>query len=247
MKLKYLFSCLISGAILLTGCGGDTGSNAKPEAQTTQFYGYISQSSNSTLTVTDGSKVVTVDTGSVPIVSDSGGNPNNLVVGMMVTVDTNASGDATMITYDSDVEGVVVSNDITADNSGSMNVMEQIVIVDDMTVYDAGIDHASNIAVGTAIEVSGIMQDDGSILAKYIELKSDSDHEYEIKGIVSGIPDPATDITTFNIGDCQINIDENTTFDGLTSAADLVNGIKVEVKANTSCPVTAAKIERGTT
>jgi hypothetical protein len=255
MKSNFLSLCLFSGAIsgtlLLAGCGDDTSPETTPStAQTEQIYGYVAQATGTSITVTDGSRVVIVDTGTATIVSDSGGNPSNLVPGMMVTVDTTA-GVATMVTYDSNVEGMVVSNTITADNNGSMDVMGQTVIVDDMTMYDTGIDHASDIAVGTVIEVSGIVQDDGSILAKYMELKTDN--SFEIKGIVSGIPDGTVEITSFNIGDCQINIDPQLTqFDGLDSAADLANGIEVEVKVDVDmatldpaapCPVTATKIE----
>ncbi|MES9970861.1 MAG: DUF5666 domain-containing protein [Candidatus Thiodiazotropha sp.] len=127
-------------------------------------------------------------------VNDLAGSQDDLAIGMVVRISgtsdsTNATGTADSITYDSLIEGVVNSNDITLNNT--LTVMQQIISVDGDTVYDNPIDSTllENLPLNSEVEVSGFTSGDGTILATRIEVKSLAwaGDELEVSGVISTI------------------------------------------------------------
>ncbi|MFV2054927.1 MAG: DUF5666 domain-containing protein [Thiohalomonadales bacterium] len=249
MEIRYLAIVALVGTITIAGCSSDSGSNGS-----TKYSGTISNiNPGQSLTLNTGKGALAFNTAGAQIVNDG---ENSLSNGKVVTIQgthDGSSGQADTITYDSEIEGFVISNTIAADDTGSMNVMGQTVVVDSTTVYGDDLTHASDIIVDTqnlpSVEVSGIFQSDGTILAKYMERKSDT-NEIEIKGFATNVV-ISGDTATFNIAACNIIVDANTKLDDMNSIADLTEGAKVEVEStrakfvgsNDTCTVTAQKLE----
>jgi len=113
--------------------------------------------------------------------------------------------------------------------------MGQTVKVDVGTKYHSDVNNVilaglGDLNTGNVIEVSGLIQADGKILATYIELKSTSCNlgdEYEVKGIISNLG-----ASTFQINSVTVDY-SNLTPDKLPSGG-LSDGLFVEVKT-TDC------------
>lgn len=157
----------------------------------------------------------------------------DLRVGMVVTVqgsfDPNGTtGIATQIDFNDYLEGPIQSIN-TVDQS--LIVMGQTVKVDAGTQYDV-VTGFGDLQVGYVIEMSGLPQADGTILATYIELKSTScsqGEEFEVKGMISGLD---TTARTFQLGDLVVNYN-TATFEKLPPGG-LSDGLFVEVQT-TDC------------
>ena len=174
-------------ALLVVGCGGSDNNTAgidRTGAPAIAAYGPISafgsvvvggvhyDSSNASFTI-DGSPGTQADlaVGDVVLVKgslDAGG----------------ATGVATSIRFDNNVEGPIASIDATG---GTFVVLGQTVRVTADTSFDSAIQPAalSSLLVGDIVEISGLVQSDGSIDATRIERKQ-AGGEYEIVGTVSG-------------------------------------------------------------
>ncbi|NOT27391.1 MAG: hypothetical protein HOP16_14970 [Acidobacteria bacterium] len=103
----------------------------------------------------------------------------------------------------------------------------------------------SALANGAVVEVSGVLQTDGSILATKVELEDDED-DAKVEGQVSGLSSIAScPVVSFTIGTKQITTSASTTFEDVTCAA-LVNGLDVEVKGvvQSNGSILATKVER---
>jgi len=73
------------------------------------------------------------------------------------------------------------------------------IITDANTVFDAGVTKFSNLQVGQLVEIQGVLQNDGTFLAKYIELSASSSL-LRIGGVVSAIQkDAAGNPTSINL------------------------------------------------
>jgi len=153
-----------------------------------------------------------------------------LAVGMVVAVqgtvnDDGTTGTATRISYDDNVEGIVLSNTIAVD--GKLDVMGQIINVDGNTTFEshvAGINQPSDIVAGNVVEVSGYTSGNGTIFATRIEVKTatySTGYEIEVKGIIEA----GVTATEFMIG--TLTIDYSTAqLDDLPAL--LVAGMHVE-------------------
>jgi len=228
MKLKLLALCVLSSSLLI-GCGDDDSTTATTNGtggsqQTdTVFYGQVIRNDGQTVTVRNGDTVKTYDisnTGTTVNTDSSSGNGLAAVQpGMMVTINA-ADSMATMITYDTEVEGIVES--ITGTE---LMVMGQTIVTDDMTMYGGTYTALADISVDDDVEINGEMMDNGSILAKFIEPHTDGG--YEIEGIVTAVTgDP---VSMFTVGNCDVSIVDATTFDSDTTLTDIVEGAEIEV------------------
>jgi hypothetical protein len=172
-------------------------------------------------------------TGTLINKNGSPSDQSNLRIGMVVDVQgtfeaNGTTGSATQIDFNDNLEGPIQSIN-TVDQS--LIVMGQTVNVDAGTRYEV-VTKFSDLQLGYVIEVSGLPQGDGTILATYIELKSTScslGEEFEVKGTISGLD---TTARTFQIGDLVINYN-TATFENLPSGG-LSDGIFVEVQT-TDC------------
>ena len=181
-------------------------------------------------------------------IDDQVADSSQLNDGMYVTVKGDIKSDGTgvakEIAHESNIEGLVESNDV--ETSSILKVMGQTVVVDDDThLYskDPTISTIAGIPANTRIEVSGYDLSDGSFQATYIEVSDHSDYDYaewELKGVVSGLTD-----NTFLIGATKISY-ANSQYEDFDNKV-LANGMYVEVKStdgfNESQELLASKIE----
>jgi hypothetical protein len=169
-----------------------------------------------------------------------------------VTIKESSPGVADTIYHDDDVEGIVLSTNILADGTGTLDVMGQTVTVDSNTIFESyvsGVTSAAGIEAGNIVEVTGSSSGNGSILATRLELKATALANYlvshpegiEVKGIVSGHTD--TD-NTFVIGSLTVDY-TNAILDDMP-AGDW-DGLYVEAKSrealNASGHMVAHKVE----
>jgi len=185
-------------------------------------------------------------TGTVINMNGAPSTEGDLRVGMIVTVqgtfDANGStGTANQIDFTDNLEGPI---QIINAGTQSLVVMGQTVKTDTGTHYE-GITGFNDLQHDNVIEVSGLPQSDGTVLATYIELKSpnyNSGDEIEVKGVVSGL-DPNS--KTFKIGD--LVVDYNSASLENLPAGGLADGIYVEVQSTTGFDITgvfiASKVE----
>ena len=204
-------SIAIAGIIGLSGCGGgggggdssSTGSSSVTTSGVITGFGSVFvdgvefETSNSSFSLDDGEDA--------PEIEDS------LEVGMVVTVTgtvnpDGVTGTATHIEYDDELEGIIISSNIDADGTGTMDVMGQNVIVDATTIFesdDPGITGMEQLAAGNVVEVSGYSSGAGDIFATRVELERTthtSGEVIEVKGLVSMLT-----ATTFEIGSLVVD------------------------------------------
>jgi hypothetical protein len=148
-------------------------------------------------------------------IEDEVASESDLRVGMMVTIKESSPGVADTIYHDDDVEGIVLSTNILADGTGTLDVMGQTVTVTSNTIFESyvsGVTSAAGIEAGNIVEVTGSSSGNGSVTATRLELKATALADYladypegegvEVKGIISGHTD--TD-KTFDIGDLTVD------------------------------------------
>ena len=178
---------------------------------------------------------VTYDTSKAQVYLDGlSSDISEIKEGMVVSVSGSSSssgnGTAELIHFEDEIEGKVISNSVSQDNTGSLNVMGQNVKVDDNTVfesYDVTDSGVSDIDDGNIVEVSGFASGDGEIWATRIEVKNEQYYqgsEMELKGNISNLT-----ASTFNIGNLSVNY-ENAALD-YDFMGTLQNGQYVEVKS----------------
>lgn len=169
---------------------------------------------------------------------DAPSTEDDLAVGMVVTVNGKVNSDgvtgtADSISYDDNVEGVVLASTIAVD--GKLDVMGQIVTVDADTKFESSVALVTTsleIVAGNVVEVSGFTAGDGNIYATRIEVKSAAytpGNEIEVKGKVS-----SATATTFTIGTLVIEY-STAQLDGLT--APIADGTYVEAKSTTAIDI----------
>jgi len=226
---KQGFHCILASIIIvLAGCsagGGETGTGAQPTVTVGVITGFGSVFVNGVEFETDNSTITLDDTTSTE---------NDLKVGMVVTLagDVNAdgtTGNALSISFDDNVEGMVLANNVATSNE--LIILGQTVIVDSFdTVFESAIPEIQTIEqieVNNIVEVSGHTSGDGVIYATRIEVKQQArteGDEIELEGLVSNIT-----ASTFEIGSMTIEYSAAVMkdFDG----ADIQNGDFVEVKS----------------
>jgi Domain of unknown function (DUF5666) len=160
---------------------------------------------------------------------------SDLQLGMLVTVKGTVNSDgkigmANEIKYANLIKGVVTSNTVGSDGTGTLTVMGQTVTVTADTVFDSKVATVTSpdlIQVGNIVAVSGYTSNTGEITATRIEVEAVSQAAgavIELRGTISNLD---TGNSTFTIGGLTVD------FSGLT-AADLPNialadGLYVEV------------------
>lgn len=171
-------------------------------------------------------------TGALITKNGNSSDESELRIGMVVAVhgtfDANGTtGTASQIDFNDDLEGPIQSLGPTAQ---SLVVMGWTVKVNTGTHYE-GVTGLSDLHEGYVIEVSGLPQADGTILATYIELKSTSytpGDEIEVKGTISNLDIFAKN---FQIGD--LTVDYSTLGPDHLPSGGLSDGLFVEVKSTT--------------
>jgi len=183
--------------------------------------------------MTKGSVIVngvtyTVAANTTILIDDNPGTEAELEHGMEVEIHGNVNedgvtGEAEFIAAENEVRGLVESID-TASNPQSFIVLNQTVIVDDLTVYANVLDLAG-ISVGDPVEVHGQRDANGNIRASRVELLGGGAiTEVELRGIVSGLSGD-----NFNIGLQAVDA-SNATIE--PAGSSIANGDSVEVKGN---------------
>jgi len=200
-------SVAIAGIIGLAGCGGggnssgSTGSGVTTSGVITGFGsifvgGVEFETGNSSFSLDDGDDGIETE--------------DALEIGMVVTVTGTVNpdgitGTAAHVEYDDVLEGIILSSSLSADGTGTMNIMGQNITVDTSTIFEshvAGINSIDQLLAGNVAEVSGYSSGEGNIFATRIELKSAVHHgqEIEVKGLVSNLT-----ATTFEIGNLVVD------------------------------------------
>jgi hypothetical protein len=209
MKLQKIILTSAAAGLLagLTACGSDsnsTGSDNGSRYTTGAITAFGSVYVNKTRYNTDNATVY---------IEDDVASESDLRVGMMVTIKESSPGVADTIYHDDDVEGIVLSTNILADGTGTLNVMGQTVTVTSSTIFESyipGVTSAAGIEAGNIVEVTGSSSGNGSIMATRLELNAAALADYlvdhpegiEVKGIVSS----HTDIdNTFDIGSLTVD------------------------------------------
>jgi hypothetical protein len=177
----------------------------------------------------------------------SASDENDLRVGMVVAVqgtfDANGtSGTAEKIDFNDILEGPIQTGSIQTVDQSFM-VMGQPVKTDSKTQY-AVVTGFDDLKDGYVIEVSGLPQSNGTLLATYIELKSTScspGDESEVKGTIRNLDATAK---TFQIG--NLMVDYSAVHPEDLPSGGLSDGMFVEVKT-TACyssgVLTASQVE----
>ncbi|MEW8506020.1 MAG: DUF5666 domain-containing protein [Candidatus Thiodiazotropha sp.] len=121
---------------------------------------------------------------------EQGYDDSVLAVGMKVRIEGTVSEDGTtgvanVITYDDDLEGPIDSGSlVVSGDTATFTILNMAVLVErNDTLFDDGASF-DGLVEGQEIEVSGFF-DGNQIVASRIELQSDSDNDYEIKGTVT--------------------------------------------------------------
>ena len=151
-----------------------------------------------------------------------------------------SSGSADSIDFDDNVEGPVESIDLA---NSRLVVLGQTVLVDGSTVFDDNISPASleGLNPGDFVEVSGLTNADGAVVASRIE-KKPAGGEMEIRGTVSNL-DSAN--STFNINALVVDF-SGAMLDNF-SGGTISDGDFVEAKGTTLGPngeLIATRVER---
>ena len=204
--MQRLIAFVVAATLVLAACGGGSGNNVAGIDRT----GAPAIASYGTVTAF-GSVVVNgvhYDTSQTRFVIDGDtGTQADLSVGDVVlvngTLDSGgATGAATTVWFDHNVEGPVTAIDLVASTAV---VLGQLVRVSADTSFDAGIQPAalSGLAVGDVIEVSGLVQGDDSINATRIGRRPPgAGGEYEVTGVVVGTQ---VGLHTFFLGAIFVN------------------------------------------
>lgn len=247
LNLKIIWaSATIAAMVSLTACGGGSGSSTDQNTSTTSgpitSFGSI---------YVNGQEIET--TGADIYVEDEPADESDLRVGMMVSVERDANGNATRIQHDDNLEGIVMANNIAAgQTTGTMDIMGQTVTVTADTIFEshvAGITGAGMVAAGNIVEVSGHSTGTGMITATRMEVKAADLATYmashpegiEMKGVVEN---HSAGASTFYIGSMQVDYSGATLHD-LPNGID--NGMYVEVKSTTGMNgnvLMASRVER---
>lgn len=179
----------------MTACGGSSGSGTITVPPNDDDTGGIIRGGIAVGPITNfGSVVVNgvqFDTdGASFMIDDAPGTQADLAVGDFVVIEGEyaadlASGTATAVIYDDNVEGPIESIDQAGN---TLVVLGQSVRADATTSFDDSIDPASidGLSVGDIVEVTGFVDAAGVTIATRIELKP-AGSEFEVHGVVANL------------------------------------------------------------
>ena len=236
--------CLLTSTLLITSCGGGggggttvggggiggTGSVASvgvvSAVASVTVNGVTYSCIGATVTTDDGSTAPSGSDDSCVTSQSNGQLRPGLVVVVKGSKDSAGNLTATTVTSQSNVTGPAVNIDPTF---LSFTVLSQFIDVDDNTRFEindqkfTGVDGLTALAAlpaNTVVQVSGLPNNQGRILATFVETKTRAISEFEVKGVVSN----ATS-TGFNIGALNVV---------LNNQAAQANGQCVEAKGSFS-------------
>ena len=169
---------------------------------------------------------------------------DDLRIGMRVTVegvrDNNGVARATRVVLRKNVEGLIASIDA---GNNTFVVLGQTVLVDSLTVIEDRAQSSSiafsTLAEGQFVEVSGLVDANGTIVATRIERKTGfvaGVTEVEVRSTLSGLD---TSARTFMLGALKVN------FSTATVVGSLSNGVFVQVRGTQTAPgsiITATRV-----
>ena len=110
--------------------------------------------------------------------------------------------------------------------TGSFNLLGQSVVTNSATILD-GLAALSTLNVGDVLDVSGIRDANGAIIARYISLKTPPVTEYRVLGTVAN-----STLTTFEIG--ALTVDYSGADIGELGSIGVENGREIRVKGAAS-------------
>ncbi len=236
MKQRNIFGIpglLVVAALVLTSCGG--GGSGMPTSSTmpvTMSGTVLKTSSGITVNGTafsTGSAAVTKDDAAIA--------PGDLDNGMSVKLKGRMSDDR--LTGDADAIKVIVEarGTITAVGSSSFTILGQTILVSSTTFFsNAG--GLSDLKVGDRVEVHGLRDAAGDIMATRVELLGPAElaEKDEVRGVVSNMT-----ATTFDINGLTITYTSGTRIE--PTGATFSNGDTVEVQLNGTTAL-AIEVER---
>ncbi|MGI9304967.1 MAG: DUF5666 domain-containing protein [Gammaproteobacteria bacterium] len=227
--------------VVLAACGGSTSGNGSAQTGSGRVTTGVISGFGSVFV-----NGVRFETGrSQFTIEGSSGAEEDLDVGMVVTVEgpvneEEQSGEALEITYDSELEGIVLANNVAANGNGELDVMGQTVLVDAETVFESeveGITSVDLIQVGNMVEVSGFSDNAGTIHATRIAVLSATHEgqELEVNGTVTNLTP-----MTFSIGKLAIDY-SGAVLDGIPDGM-LSDGLLVKVESTSGLNADGALI-----
>ncbi len=222
----------LSLGALLSGCSGGGGSSTPSGTTPTASATTTAVVSSGPITgfgsvILNG---IEFDTTQADIrVEDQSVREDDLRLGMRVTVegvrDNNGVAKATRVVFRKNVEGLIDRLDVV---NNTLVVLGQTVLVDGLTVMEDRAQSSaialSALAVGQFVEVSGLIDAHGTILATRIERQTGfvaSVTEVEVRSTLSGLD---TNAHTFVLGALTVN------FRTATVVGSLSNGVFVQVR-----------------
>jgi len=239
----------ISLSAMLSGCSGGGGGGSSTTPATTSTPSATTAAVVSAGPITGFGSVILngieFDTTQADIrVEDQSVREDELHIGMRVTVegvrDTNGVARATRVVFRKNVEGLIDSIDVV---NNTLVVLGQTVLVDGLTVMEDRVQSSSialsALVVGQFVDVSGLIDANGTILATRIERQTGfvaGVTDVEVRGTLSGLN---TTARTFVLGALTGN------FSTATVAGSLSNGVFVQVRGTQTAPgstITATRV-----
>ena len=223
MKHKQKAFCwtalALASAVMLAACGGGGTTTASASAPATTYVGPVGGFGS---VIVNGTRFSSLG---ATLKDDDGQsvNLNQLKLGMMVRVSGDAD-DATLLGTATQLEVVHgTRGTVTAVNTANatLTLMGQTVTTDTSTAYQ-GVANLAALTVGQSVEVYGVLQKDGSLLATLVEVKAIT--TLSLSGVVANLN---TSTSTFQVGTLTVN------YTGVTVSGTLANGARVKVKAAT--------------
>ncbi len=238
--LLCLMLLAISLSAMLSGCSGGGGGGSSTPPATTSTPATTTTAVVSSGAITQFGSVILngieFDTTQAEIrEEDQSVREDDLRLGMRVTVegvsDSNGVARATRVVFRKNVEGLIDSIDIV---HNTLVVLGQTVLVDGLTVMEDRAPSSpialSALAVGQFVDVSGLIDANGTILATRIERQTDfvaGVTEVEVRGTLSSLD---TTARTFVLGALTVN------FSTATVVGALSNGVFVQVRGTQTAP-----------
>ena len=197
MKLSIISSAILCTLTVsgLLSCSSESGTSSTSSGETvvgtiTGFGSIIMD--NGVEYETDGLSDCEVDDTVV-----SGVCEDSLSTGMHITMHTDANGLVTSLKYDDEIEGVITTGSISGEHGAfTFDVFGVTIITTNPGTQWDDFDNnppTSGELDGANIEISGEWQQDGSLLASYIEQQDDSIHEVEgVVCVITGTTFPLT-------------------------------------------------------
>lgn len=238
---------LLALSLLISACGGSGGSDAVSSGGSRVARGPITGFGS--ILVHD--QKWTISESSIDF-DGSPGEESDLKLGMVVTVEGSVDQDgeavASSVSYDDAIEGPIATIDNDSPDLKRLTILGQTVVVErGLTVFDDSDSGFTfdEMSVSDVVEVSGILDDSGTIVASHIEEKGQFDAmdpqstEVEFKGSVADFDGSST----FSIG--SVNVTFDVTTDMKDIEGEISDGMFVEIEGvmTSATDVFATEIE----